>query len=461
MEDKLINSLDKLNEEQTSDLLEKDINFDIDKKTIARIKSSVYKKVRTNKKPSVFSRSFIACAASVILVFCTMYAIGFDNVAAAVQQVIEYIPGFGRAPENINIVPEDDSRRILEVKVMKEPVFIEVQGEKVQIYSSWVTVYKDQAIVTAILRYPQNINLNGEIVLEYNGVKINRDSELSDFPSLGDKTKNKEMTYGYTIKNLKTPINALTFMTEASKVDIAFEKSEDLKDKVISQNFNGIIVNAIPLNKDRTKFILTSTYEKNMEGVIFITSLATSVKDIKAIDEAGNEYMIKATTSQGSEYYVDGDIKGKIVSLKFNKLYQSFFYEKNKSLQGVKFKAPKATEKVNMNKSLDNSLCSINLKTVERIVATSKNSDNLMFTFEMKSKIIGLDIDHMALYVEKTGGAVAGTILEKYKEGDSYIVKYGVLADENAAENTVTIIPYNSFYSNTLLLDKECILKFQ
>lgn len=462
MEDKLINSLDKLNEEQTSDLLEKNINFDIDKKALARIKSSVYKKVGTNKKPSVFSRRFIACAAAVILVFCTMYAIGFDNVGAAVQQVIEYIPGFGRAPENINIVPEDDSRRILEVKVMKEPVFIEVQGEKVQIYSSWVTVYKDQAIVTAILRYPQNINLNGEITLEYNGVKINRDSELPDFPSLGDKTKNKEMTYGYTIRNPKTPINTLTFMTETSKVDIAFEKSEDLKDKVISQNFNGIIVNAIPLNQDRSKFILTSTYEKNMEGVTFISSLATGVDgQIKAIDEFGNEYEIKASTSQGSEYYVDGDIKGKIVSLKLNKLYQSFFYEKNKSLQGVKFKVPKSTEKVNMNKSLDNSICSINLKTVQRVSSTEEGMCELIFTYEMKSKVIGLDIDHMALYVEKTGGAVSGTILEKYKEGDGYIVKYGVLADENAAENTVTIIPYNSFYSNTLLLDKECILKFQ
>jgi hypothetical protein len=455
MDDNLRNRLDQLNEEQTSDLLEKDINFDIDKEAIARIKSSVHKKVRTNKKPSVSSRKLIACAAAVILVFCTMFAVGFNNVAAAVKQVIEYIPGFGK-------VPEDPGRDMLEVKVMKEPVFMEVQGEKVEIYSSWLSIYKDQVIVTAILRYPQNIDLNGEIALEYNGQKIFRDSEFPDFSSLNDKKKNKEMTYTYTIRSPKIPINTLIFKTEGNKVDIAFEKSEDLKDKVISQNFNGIIVSAIPLNQDRSKFILTSTYEKNMEGIMFISSLTTGDSKVKAIDESGNEHEIKQSTSQGSEYYVDGDIKGKIVSLKFNKLYQGFIYENNKFLQGIKFRVPQFGEKVNINKSMDNILCNINLKTVERVAATDKAPYNFMFTYEMKRKIPGLDIFNIALYIEKTGGVMGGSILGKYKEGDSYIVKYGVIADENAADNTVTIIPYpGSYYSNTLLLDKECILKFQ
>jgi hypothetical protein len=55
----------------------------------------------------------------------------------------------------------------------------------------------------------------------------------------------------------------------------------------------------------------------------------------------------------------------------------------------------------------------------------------------MKNKIPGLGIYNLALYVEKNGGVMGGKILEEHKEGDSYIVKYGVIADENAAENTV------------------------
>lgn len=455
MEDKLRSSLDQLNEEETSYLLEKDMDFDIDKKALARIKSSVYKKIETNKKLSFFSKKFIACAAAVMLIFCTMFYFGFDNVAAAVRQVIAYIPGFGLAPE-------DTAGDMPEVKVMKDAAFLQINGEKVEFYSGWLNIYKDQVIVTVILRYPQNIDLNGEITLLYNGEKIFRDSELPDFPSINDKKKNKEMTYTYTIKNPKTPINTLTFGTEDSKVDIAFDKSEDLKDKVISQNFNGIIVSAIPLNPDRSKFILTSTYEKEMKGVKFISSLATALdSQIKAMDEAGNEYEIKKSTSQGSEYYVEGEIKGKIVSLKFNKLYQGFFFESDKTFKGVNFKVPQIGEKININKSLGNAISSINLKTVERSAVTNENPHNLMFTYEIKSKIPGIDIYNLALYVEKTGGVVGGSMSELHKEGDSYIVKYGVIADENAAENTVNIIPYNSFYSNLLLLDKECILKFQ
>lgn len=467
MDDKLINSLDHLNEEQTSDLLEKDIKFDIDEKAIARIKSSVFKKVGTNKRPSIFSRKLITCAAAVFLIFCTMFALGFDNISAKVEQIVEYIPGFGRVPESVGIVPKVPSKDMLEVKVMKEPVFLEVQGEKVEMYSCWMSIYKDQVIVTAILRYPQNLALNGEIILEYNKEKIFRDSEIFDYSSLTDKKKNNEMTYSYTIRNPKTPINTLIFKTEGSEVNIAFEKSEDLKDKVISQNFDGIIVSAIPLNQDRSKFILTSTYEKNMEGVMFISSFAKGDSQVKAIDEAGNEYEIKKSTSQGSEYYVDGDIKGKVVSLKFNKLYQSFSYENNKSLQGIKFKVPKVGEKTTINKSLDNSLNSINLKTVEKVNSIEEGNSpeegmcRLVFTYEMKSKMLVLDVFHIALYVEKTGGVMGGSPLEKHKEGDHYIVKYYVLADKDAADNTVTIIPYGSYYSNMMTLDKECILKFQ
>lgn len=455
MDDKLKNALDRLDVKETSDLLEKPINFDIDKKTAARIKSSVYRKAKINKKPSILSKKLMACAAAAVLIFCTVFAIGVDNIAAAVQQVIQYIPGFG-------MVPENNTEGMVQVKAMKEPVFLKVQGEKVEVYSSWLTIYKDQVIVTAILKYPQDINLNGEIVIEYNGEKIYRDGECLDFSSIDDKKKDKEMMYTYTIRNPKANINTLTFSTDESRADIAFEKCEDLKDKVISQNFDGIIVSAIPLNQDRSRFILTSTYEKNLEGVIFISSLATGIdSQIKAIDESGSEYEIKKSTSQGSEYYVDGDIKGKIVSLKFNKLYQGFFYKGNKSTQGIKFKTPKAGERVSVNKSLDNSLCSINLKSAERVAPTSKDPSNLIFTYEMKSKIPILEISNLALYVEKKGEAMSGEKLEEYKEGDIQIVKYIVWADENAAENTVTIIPYGSYYWNTLVLDKTCILKFQ
>ena len=458
MDDKLRNSLDQLDEEQTSDLLENDINFNIDRMAIDRIKSSVYKKVRADTKPSIFSRKLMACAAALILVFSTMFALGFDDIAAAVKHVIEYIPGLGKVPEKISTVPTDSSRNMLEVKVMEEPAFLEVQGEKIEIYSSWLSIYKDQVIVTAILRYPQSVNLHGEIAIEYNGEKISRDGEVS----LPDNEKTTEMTYIYTIKNPEVPINTLTFTTENSKVDIAFEKSKDLSGKIISQNFDGIILSAIPLNQNRSKFVLTSTYDKDLDGVMFISSLSTGLDAvIRAVDDDGNEYDVKKSTSQGSEYYVAGNIKGKIVSLKFNKLYQSFKYENNTSLQGVKFKVPQVDEKVSINKSLDNIISSINLKTVERGRSTHEGICRLIFTYEMKSKIASLDISNIALYVEKNGGVMAGSILEKYKDGDSYVVKYEVLADEYSAYNTVSITSYlGSYYWNTLLLDKECILNF-
>jgi len=463
MDDNLRNSLDQLNEEQTSELLDMDINFNIDKEAISRIKASARKKVRTDKKPSIISKKFIACAAAVLLVFCPIVAVGFDNITVAVERVIEYIPGFGKVPDSDSIVPNAPSKAMLEVKVMKEPAYLQVQGEKVQIHSSWISIYKDQVIVTTILRYPQNITLNGEIVLEYNKEKLSRDSEFRDFSSPAEPNKYKEMTYTYTIRNPKPPINTLTFKTANSKVDIAFEKSEDMKDKIISQNFDGIIVSAIPLNQNRSKFILTSTYEKDMDGVMFISSLATGIDSkIKAIDEFGNEYEIKQSTSQGSEYYADGDIKGKIVSLKFNKLYQGFTYKNGKSLQRIKFKVPQVGEKIIINKSLDNSLSSINLKTVEKLNGTEQGMCKLLFTYELKSKIPALDIPYTALYMEKNGGATGGSPLEKNKEGNSYIVKYNVYADKNASENTISISPYfGSFYWNVLLLDKECILRFQ
>jgi len=454
MEDKLKNSLDQLNEEQTSDLIENNISFDIDRKAIARIKTSTFNKIRINKKPSVLTKKFIACAVAAIFIFCTSFALNFDSISAAVKQAIDYIPGFGR-------VSQQDNEGMLEIKVMKAPVFVEVQGQKVEIYSCWLSINKDQVIVTAILRYPRNLNLNGEVAIEYNKEKITRDSEFPDFSTLDAGEKNKEMTYSYTIRNPKFPINTLTFITESSKVDIPFEKSKTLIDKVISQNFGGIIVSAIPLNEERSRFILTSTYEKNMKGVMFISSLETGDSEIKAIDEAGNEYEIKKSTSLGSEYYVEGNIKEKIVCLKFKKLYQGFSYEKNKSLKEIKFKVPQVGEKLTINKLLDNSVTSIKLKTVEGVSSTAEKSYNLIFTYEMKSKITALDIYNIGLYVEKTGGVMAGTVLEKHKEENGYMVKYGVLGDKNAADNTVNIIPYGSYYSNMLLLDKECILKFQ
>ena len=461
MDDKLRNSLDQLDEEQTSILLDKENKFEIDKKAVARIKASTFKKAGINKNSSSFSKKLIACAAAVMLVFCTIFAVGFDNISAAVQKAIEYIPGFGKVPEN----PENPTSNIFEVKVLKEPVFLKVKGEKVEIYSCWLSIYKDQVIVTTILRYPQNITLDGEIVLEYNKEKIFRDSEFGDFSSPTDVKKYKEMTYTYTIRNPKPPINSLTFMAEGRKIDITFKNAEDLKDKVISQNFDGIVVSAIPLNQDRSKFILTSTYEKNLEGVMFISSLAIGLDSkIVAVDEAGNEFDIKQSTSQGSEYYVDGNIKGKIVSLKFNKLYQGFAYKSNKTMKGIKFKVPQVGEKVTINKSLGNSLSIINLKTVEKVNSTEKREEGmcrLIFTYEMKSKVPVLDVSPIALYVEKTGGVMGCTSLEKYKEEDSYIVKYSVYADKNAADNTVTIVPYGSYYWNMLLLDKECILKFE
>lgn len=451
MEDKLRKSLDNFNEEQTDDLLDKDIDFDVDKKAVKRIKASVNKKIRKNKKPAVFSRKFAAFAAAIILVFCTMTAVGFDNIAAAIQQIVEYIPGFGK-------VPEDDRMGMLDVKVMKKPAFVEVKGEKVEIYSCWISIYKDQAIVTTILRYPQNLKLDGEIAIEYNGEKIYRDSEHFDYSTLN--SKDKVITYEYTIKNPKDSIKNLTFVTEESKADIAFEKSEDIKDKVISENFDGIILSAIPLNENRSKFILTSTYDKNIDGVRFLSSFTTGIdSEMKAIDEAGNEYEIKKSTSQGSEYYVDGDIKGKIVSLKFNKLYQGFVYEKNNSLLGIKFKTPKAGEKVNVDGLLDNNLCSINLKTVEK---NSKEPEKIVFTYKIKSKIPALDISYIALYVEKTGGVKGNSVLEMNKQGDGYVVNHEVIADKNAEANTVTIVAYpGGYYWNTLLLDKECILNLQ
>jgi len=144
------------------------------------------------------------------------------------------------------------------------------------------------------------------------------------------------------------------------------------------------------------------------------------------------------------------------------KLYQGFTYKNGKSLQRIKFKVPQAYEKIIINKSLDNSLSSINLKTVEKLNGTEEGMCKLLFTYELKSKIPALDIPYTALYMEKNGGATGGRPLEKNKEGNSYIVKYNVYADKNATENTVSISPYlGSFYWNVLLLDKECILRFQ
>lgn len=95
MDDKLRDILDELDEKQTSILLENEMHYDVDKAALKRIKASVHKRVRADRKQKVIMRKILVSAAAVLLVFSTYLSFGSDNISDTLKQVFEYIPGYG------------------------------------------------------------------------------------------------------------------------------------------------------------------------------------------------------------------------------------------------------------------------------------------------------------------------------------------------------------------------------
>lgn len=95
MEERLRRMLDSLDEQQTTLLLDNEIQHDMDQETLDRIRSSVRKKAGMKKKNSVFSMKLIAGAAAVLLGFFTVFSLGSSDIVSTIQRAVEFIPGYG------------------------------------------------------------------------------------------------------------------------------------------------------------------------------------------------------------------------------------------------------------------------------------------------------------------------------------------------------------------------------
>jgi hypothetical protein len=105
MERKMMKILDDLTVEQTERLLDESMELKISGKDRRRIKNAVFEKIGLKqKKRFYFPQKLAACAAAIALVFITLSAVGFDNVAAAFGRLLTFIPGVGIVENNTETV---------------------------------------------------------------------------------------------------------------------------------------------------------------------------------------------------------------------------------------------------------------------------------------------------------------------------------------------------------------------
>ena len=163
MEDKIISAFDNLTSEQTARLLDSNMRMKIDGKTRFRIKKSVFEKAGIKKKIGIYiPRKFVACAASLVIIFTSVSIMGFDNVAASIGKLFNLIPGVG-------IVEKSESDVYIYEPIVKQ---ISAQSSKANIVSA---VYsKDYMTVTVEV-------LGKEALYDNFALYINR--ELRDYAS--------------------------------------------------------------------------------------------------------------------------------------------------------------------------------------------------------------------------------------------------------------------------------------
>ena len=139
MDEKLKQMLDLLDEQQTALLLDRDIQYDMDKETLERIKASVRRKVGMKKKSPLLSTKLIAGLVAVILGFFTINSIGVDDITSNLRQVVESLPGYGMgkfaSKGNTDEIPQQvldmvENRRIMH-SLTKEKLTIGDKGFRV------------------------------------------------------------------------------------------------------------------------------------------------------------------------------------------------------------------------------------------------------------------------------------------------------------------------------------------
>lgn len=102
MEKRITGVLDNLTVEQTERLLPESIEMEIDELQKKRIKNAVFKK--TGKRNSGLTKTILAWGAAAAVVFASLSAVGFDNVAAALRRIFTFIPGVGIVENNQDLV---------------------------------------------------------------------------------------------------------------------------------------------------------------------------------------------------------------------------------------------------------------------------------------------------------------------------------------------------------------------
>lgn len=105
MDKKIIDSFDNLGIEQTERLLGENMEMKISNKERRRIENSVYKKTGLAKKKRLYiPKKLAACAAVFAIIFTSLFLVGFDNVAAAVNRLFTFIPGLGITEKSNDII---------------------------------------------------------------------------------------------------------------------------------------------------------------------------------------------------------------------------------------------------------------------------------------------------------------------------------------------------------------------
>ena len=103
MDKKIIRALDELDISETEKLLGSSMKIDMDSSAMNRIKSSVFEKTGVRRRKRIYQRPFAVSAAAVILVFLSVFTVGFDNVANAFGKLFSFIPGYAIVEKNKTI----------------------------------------------------------------------------------------------------------------------------------------------------------------------------------------------------------------------------------------------------------------------------------------------------------------------------------------------------------------------
>ncbi len=105
-------------------------NLEFDENTLNELKALTVNKLKRTKRKNTVKR-LITIAASFVLVIALMWAVGFENVAAAAQRLFSFIPGFGITESEENIY------------ILKETVTTENEKAKVTLYHASSVGYFD------------------------------------------------------------------------------------------------------------------------------------------------------------------------------------------------------------------------------------------------------------------------------------------------------------------------------